>query len=96
MRFPIAIELRPRAAKSRGELCEEIVNLKLEVRLLHDALVQAEILNANQRDVIAHLEEVRQLARQQSERLDALREAAAAVRDGCIDWERGQMAAFTD
>jgi len=105
MLFPLVIELRPRNAPSRAELCEEIVNLKLEVRLLHDALVQAEILNANQRDVITHLEAVRELARQQSALIDeqeqGLRSMIAAMDAELIvrDRETGRVMiqqSFTD
>jgi len=44
----------------------------------------------------AKIDELKEVADRQKDRLEALRETATAVRDGCIDWERGQMQMFIE
>ena len=44
----------------------------------------------------AKIDELKEVADRQKDRLQSVREKAAAVRDGCIDWERGQMQYFIE
>ncbi len=62
------------------------------VMLRHDLADERDLLTkAN-----AKIDELKEIADRQKDRLQAVREKAAAVRDGCIDWERGAMQMFIE
>jgi len=44
----------------------------------------------------AKIDELKEVAERQKDRLQAVRETAGAVRDGCVAWERGAMQMFIE
>ena len=69
-----------------GTYEREIAALTTELRETRELLARAQALNLEQAVLLA----------QQGAVIESVRETAAAVRDGCVAWERGQMQAFGD